>query len=269
MTWFLHHVNMPSPDVPETARFLREVVGLPEGRWIYPDRPGELHHDARSIAYFGIENRGIHVVRPIPTFATDNGFLHNPTYGGHFALSVEGLDGVIERLRAADVAVTDAGIYAMRGVRQIYCYDPAFNVIEINQVEFPLPEDQLATQDPSADVPLSQVSIPAFDLDLSTHFFSNLVGLGAPTQAAGLPGLSFRGEFGELQLTSPSPGFARGTGLAHDPTTTAYYSLSVTDLAACRARLEADGYTTSEWSTPDGVQSLLVCGPGQRLVRLH
>jgi hypothetical protein len=38
-------------------------------------------------------NRGIHVVRAIPTFPRDNNLLHNPTIGGHFAFNVPICDG--------------------------------------------------------------------------------------------------------------------------------------------------------------------------------
>ena len=29
--------------------------------------------------------------------------------------------------------VSDAGVYAMKDIHQIYCYDPSMNVVEINQ----------------------------------------------------------------------------------------------------------------------------------------
>ncbi|MEM7774174.1 MAG: VOC family protein [Pseudomonadota bacterium] len=134
MDWSIHHVNIPAVDVKATASFLRDIIGLPEGNWTYPDKPGELHHRDDTIAYFGTENRGIHVVKPIATFARDNGFIHNPTIGGHPAISVPDITAVMRRLDDAGIPYSDAGTYAMKGVHQIYVYDPSMNVIEINQV---------------------------------------------------------------------------------------------------------------------------------------
>ena len=38
-----------------------------------------------------------------------------------------------KRLEDAGVIVSDAGVYAMKDIHQIYCYDPSMNVVEINQ----------------------------------------------------------------------------------------------------------------------------------------
>ena len=70
MGWEVHYVNLPAHDVIETKMFLGDIIDLKGGHWIYPDIAGELHHDERSIAYFGIENRGIHVVRSIPNLCS-------------------------------------------------------------------------------------------------------------------------------------------------------------------------------------------------------
>lgn len=135
MDWSIHHVNLQAHDVKATAAFLRDIIGLPQNKnWDYPDTPGELHHRDDTIAFFGTDNRGIHVCKPIPTFARDNNFMHNPTVGGHPAISVPDIKAVMKRLDDAGIAYTDAGTYAMKGVHQIYVYDPSMNVIEINQV---------------------------------------------------------------------------------------------------------------------------------------
>ena len=34
MNWEIHHVNLPAQDVIETRKFLTEIVGLNEGKWI-------------------------------------------------------------------------------------------------------------------------------------------------------------------------------------------------------------------------------------------
>ena len=49
-------------------------------------------------------------------------------------LTVEDLDAVTARLDAAGMLYTDAGPYAMAGLRQVYVYDPSMNLVELNQV---------------------------------------------------------------------------------------------------------------------------------------
>ena len=135
MSWYVHHVNIASSDVEASAYFLRELIGIPQGVFETPGagKTGTFERSNDFLAVFGEENKGIHVVKPMPTFAKDNGFIHNPTIGGHFALNVPDLQAVIARLEKAGIPYTDAGVYAMKGVHQIYVYDPSFNLIEINQ----------------------------------------------------------------------------------------------------------------------------------------
>ena len=97
MDWYIHHINTPAVDVRATAGFLRTIVGLEDGSWTYPDNVGGLHHRDDTIANFGTANRGIHVVKSIPTFAKDNAYVHNPTIGGHAAITVSDLAGVKAR----------------------------------------------------------------------------------------------------------------------------------------------------------------------------
>jgi len=59
--------------------------------------------------------------------------VHNPTIGGHVAITVLDLDAVKRRLEAAGILYSDAGQYAMAGYRQIYLYDPSMNLLEVNQ----------------------------------------------------------------------------------------------------------------------------------------
>lgn len=136
MDWSIHHVNIATHDVRKTAAFLRDIVGIPQGTWQYPpaEQIGKVGHDDDHLAYFGTGNRGLHVVKPIPTFARDNGFIHNPTIGGHVAITVPDIEVVKRRLEAAGIVYSDAGVYAMKGVYQIYVYDPSMNVVEINQI---------------------------------------------------------------------------------------------------------------------------------------
>jgi len=270
MEWMLHHVNVPAHRVKETAAFLRDVVGLPEGRWIYPEKAGNLHHDEDGIAYFGIENRGLHVVRSIPTFARDNGFFHNPTIGGHFALSVNNLDDVKQRLDKAEVFYSDAGIYAMSGIHQIYLYDPSFNMIEVNQIKSQLPERALLDQDPVADVPLHHVAIPAHDLRQSADFFSVLLGLGR-FDMVGEDMVCFEQANGAVRLVKPRVTYAHDHDLLINPTLEPSFAMTMPDLGAIRQRLDDARITYSE--APDDPRDrsdrIFTYTPSLRLVALH
>ena len=46
---------------------------------------------------------------------------------------VPDIRAVMARMDAAGWHYDDAGVYAMPGMHQIYAYDPAMNVIEVNQ----------------------------------------------------------------------------------------------------------------------------------------
>lgn len=133
--WYLHHVNIPAADVREAAAFYVEIAGLTEGRWQAPAARGDFSIDSAELAVLtrGTDNSGLHIIRPDPGFALRNHFAHNPSIGGHPAFCVRDLDAVKARLEAADVLVSDAGVYAMANMRQIYVLDPAANMIEVNQ----------------------------------------------------------------------------------------------------------------------------------------
>lgn len=278
MDWEIHHVNLPAQDVIATRQFLTTIVGLKEGQWIYPETVGELHHDERSIAYFGVENRGIHAVRSIPSFAQDNGFMHNPTIGGHFAIGVPDLAAIISRLTDAGIPFSDAGVYAMAGVHQIYVYDPSFNVIEINQTKAPLPADQVAKQHPSEHVEIHHVMIPAHDIAQSAAFFRDIVGLNeAAPPDADTNGSAERREatfFGEgtygIHLVKPSATYPGAHGLQHNPTLDPHFAIAVPDLAAVKHRMrEADIlFSDGGTCTTPGLESVLVYTPSLRLIEI-
>ena len=278
MNWEIHHVNLPAQDVIETRKFLTEIIGLNEGKWIYPETMGELHHDERSIAYFGIENRGIHAVRSIPSFAKDNGFMHNPTIGGHFAIGVSDLQGIMDRLTAAGIPFSDAGVYAMAGVHQIYVYDPSYNVIEINQTKSPLPADQLAKQDASEHVEIHHVMIPAHDVAQSVAFFRDIVGLeeGVAPDAndngsAEKRDAAFFGEDGRgIHLVKPSATYPGSHGLLHNPTLDPHFSIQVENIDSIREKMDAADILYSNGGTcPTAASnSLLVYTPSLRLIEL-
>ncbi|MEM8952039.1 MAG: VOC family protein [Pseudomonadota bacterium] len=267
MSWMLHHINVPALKVQETKAFLRDMIGLREGQWTYPDRPGELHHDEDSIAYFGTENRGLHVVRQVTSFASDNGFMHNPTVGGHFAISVPDLAAVRSRLDAAGVLYSDAGVYAMAGVHQIYVYDSSFNVIEVNQTVAPLPEATLEAQDSAAEIHIRQAAIPAQDIDASVTFFHELIGGDAPSVNA--DGAIFRSGDHAIRLTRVTSGYANG-GSADPAAREPYFTLAVSDLEAIKARLDGAAIPNSGLINEpvDGKDSVFTHAPGMRLMAI-
>lgn len=133
--WGLHHVNLEAADVREAIAFYTGIAGLPEGRWRAPAARGNFSIDPvqLSVLSLGDMNRGLHVIRADPGFAIRNGFAHNPSVGGHPAFWVRDVKAVKARLEAAGTLVSDAGVYAMVGMHQIYVQDPTTNMIEVNE----------------------------------------------------------------------------------------------------------------------------------------
>ena len=133
--WGVHHVNLQAGDVREAVGFYVEIAGMAEGRWQAPSANVNFSINTRELAILpqGKFNRGVHIIRADPGFAHRNKFPHNPSIGGHPALFVPDVIAVKARLEASGVLVSDAGVYAMAGMHQIYALDPTANVIEVNQ----------------------------------------------------------------------------------------------------------------------------------------
>ncbi len=133
--WGLHHVNLSAGNVREAVAFYTEIAGLPEGKWQAPSGRGDFSIDPTELAIMPLSNnnRGIHIIRPDAGFAHRNNFPHNPSIGGHPAIYVQDVMAVKQRLIAAGTLVSDAGVYAMVGMHQIYALDPTANMIEVNQ----------------------------------------------------------------------------------------------------------------------------------------
>ena len=185
MDWYIHHVNTPAVNVPRVAAFLTETMDMVHGSaWLYPENAGELNHNPDTIAFFGEECRGMHVCKPLAHFAVDNGFLHNPTIGGHVAFNVNDIEGMKARLRAAGVAFTDAGMFAIAGVVQIYFFDPSMNLIEVNQIVDPAggtgprPGERHDIHLENGGWSIHHVCLSVHDLAESVTFFREVVGLG-------------------------------------------------------------------------------------------
>lgn len=133
--WGVHHVNLQANDVRETVAFYVEIAGMAEGRWRAPESRGNFSIDPVELAVLslGSFNRGLHIIRPDAGFAFRNGFAHNPSIGGHPAFFVHNVISVKDRLEGDGVLVSDAKVYAMAGMHQIYVFDPSANMIEVNQ----------------------------------------------------------------------------------------------------------------------------------------
>ena len=54
MSWSIHHVNLPAPDVRASAKFYSEILGLTEGVWSFPpaDQTGYLSADPARMTIF-------------------------------------------------------------------------------------------------------------------------------------------------------------------------------------------------------------------------
>jgi catechol 2,3-dioxygenase-like lactoylglutathione lyase family enzyme len=124
-TTFLHHVNVPATDMEQTFSFYRDVLDIEPHS--FPGR-SNLFTGARAVD--GV--RELHL-SPRRAGATFEGWRVEPTLRGHFALSVESLDAVTERLDALSVPFEDRGDRSLAGFRQIYFYDPGFNLVEANE----------------------------------------------------------------------------------------------------------------------------------------
>ena len=133
--WGIHHVNLQANDVRESAAFLSEIAGMTEGAWDRGGTEGDFSIDPSDLTILplGDGNRGLHLIKPDPAFGKRNGFTVNPSIGGHPAFMVPDIKAVMARMDAAGWLYDDAGVYAMPGMHQIYTYDPAMNVVEINQ----------------------------------------------------------------------------------------------------------------------------------------
>lgn len=290
MNWYIHHVNIQAYDVPEAAAFYRDVIGLKEAVWSYPDGySGDTGPKPDTRAAFGSQNRGIHLVRGRPEFQGANKLHLNPTIGGHFALTVPDVAVVKARLEAAGHIVSDAGVYAMAGMWQIYVYDPFQNVIEINQAvdgsAGPAPAEGEAhgVRMEPGDWSLHHVNLPVHRVREAAAWFRDMIGLdeGDWAAAEGSPVADYVADpdrlavLGDenrgLHLVKPSPEFAKRNGFHHNPTIGGHFAVNVPDLEPIRARLEAANilYTDAGSYAMAGLRQLYVYDPSMNLVELN
>jgi catechol 2,3-dioxygenase-like lactoylglutathione lyase family enzyme len=262
MGWYVHHVNIPSHNVRESVAFFNKAAGMQECAWVYPDPEHQNHGTSETLSSLGEHNRGLHIVTERPLFAQQNGFMHNPTIGGHFAITVDDLGAVKQRLERAGIPYDDAGIYAMADMHQVYCYDPSFNLVEINQNTGdragpgPAPDEEHGRVDQPGGWYLHHVNISAVDVRKAVEFYTTILGLKEKSlvqpeaagnfpvdrEALGIFGSDNRG----LHLIRPVASWAKDNGLAHNPSIGGHVAICVPDLDKLTANLDAMGVPYSD-----------------------
>lgn len=136
MNWSIHHVNLEARDVRATARFYAAMLGMEERDWVFPASRGYLPGDPDKLALMADgrdSHSGLHLIAPDQGFAEKNGLSHNPSVGGHFAITVPDLEAVVARLKAAGVRYSLTGEFAIPGMRHLYVEDPSGNLVEVNE----------------------------------------------------------------------------------------------------------------------------------------
>jgi catechol 2,3-dioxygenase-like lactoylglutathione lyase family enzyme len=112
----VHHVSINVPNVAEVAPFYTDILGMEElprpdfgfpGRWLRTAAGAEVH-------LIEVED-------------------WVPPKGQHWAFKVDDIDATVRELSDAGVRIKDARAIPGTGARQTFFFDPAGNMIEINQ----------------------------------------------------------------------------------------------------------------------------------------
>ncbi|WZH50998.1 MAG: VOC family protein [Nocardioides alkalitolerans] len=150
----LHHVNVVSDDMDELNGFYRDVLGLEKIPMIIEDvkeqapapdedegdrqrRQNASMFDTTNAAFFDVSGKDelqIHIGLRQPYLSARLGHVVNPVLTGHFAFRTDDLDAVRKSLNEAGIEYSDYGEWVVKGWDQIFLYDPAGNVVEIQQV---------------------------------------------------------------------------------------------------------------------------------------
>ena len=135
LLWNFHHVNLECYDVRSSVDFIAKNLNIKEGTWKAPIELGKVNIASNQLAIFPLDDNhsGVHINKADFTFSWRNKFIHNPTIGGHPAFSVKNIKAFIKKLKKANIPYTDAKVYAMPNIHQIYLFDPNANIVEINQ----------------------------------------------------------------------------------------------------------------------------------------
>ena len=99
--WKIHHINLESHDVRKSIHFFSNIIGINEGKWITPKNMGDFSVDRKQLALLSLSdnNRGIHIIKADHGFGWRNNFVHNPSIGGHPAITVKNISQVIKKLK--------------------------------------------------------------------------------------------------------------------------------------------------------------------------
>ncbi|MBH68483.1 MAG: hypothetical protein CMM58_09035 [Rhodospirillaceae bacterium] len=288
MSWFIHHVNLEAHDVRQTAEFFRDIIGMTEGTWQYPEKIGRVGHNSETIAYFGTENQGLHIVKAITSFARDNDFLHNPTIGGHFAICVPDIKAVKKRIEKSGIVVSDAGIYAMAGVHQIYCYDPSMNVVEINEiVNRSEGNDSTGSDHPIRLEPgnwyIHHVNRQVHDMANTAVFYEKLIGM--KRDVFHIPGEKQVGTFDRsedslvvfgpqnrgLHLVRAMPTFHKDNNLMHNPTFGGHVAITVPSVEKVMQRMDEAKHLYSDAGTyaMAGMHQVYTFDPSMNFIEIN
>jgi catechol 2,3-dioxygenase-like lactoylglutathione lyase family enzyme len=289
MSWYVHHVNLEAHDVRESVAFFRDIVGLEEGSWSYPERTGKVGSTSETLALFGTQNRGLHIVRPRADFAADNGFVHNPTIGGHYAICVPDVLAVKQRLEAACVVVSDAGVYAMAGMHQIYCFDPSSNLVEINQVvdasggDGPVDGAVHPIRKEPGDWYIHHVNRQAHDVPATAAFYRDLIGM--EPGAFKTPGADKVGDFDRsnqslavfgpenrgLHLVRGMVTFHIDNNLMHNPTFGGHVAITVPSVETVMKRMAKAGHLYSDAGTyaMAGMHQVYTFDPAMNFIEIN
>jgi catechol 2,3-dioxygenase-like lactoylglutathione lyase family enzyme len=132
MSWTIHHVNLPTPNLSASLHFYEKVLGLGM-RNQAPDF-GSDYHGPPTLGWI-VSEQGpqIHLSVPNPNFAQTHNFHVNPTLKGHVAITVDDLELVYDNLRENGIYCTPVQPFAIRGHMQMYTTDPCGNTLEFNQ----------------------------------------------------------------------------------------------------------------------------------------
>ena len=133
--WNFHHINLECYDVRSSVNFISQYLKMKEGTWKAPIELGKVNINPNQLAIFNLDENhsGVHINKADYTFSWRNKFMHNPTIGGHPAFNVKDIKTFIAKLKTHEIPFTDAKVYAMPNVHQVYLFDPNANIIEINQ----------------------------------------------------------------------------------------------------------------------------------------
>ena len=286
MSWYIHHVNLEAHDVAQTASFFRDIIGLEEGQWTYPEIIGKIGHSDDTLAYFGTENQGLHIVKAITSFAHDNNFVHNPTIGGHFAVCVPDIQIVKSRLENAGVIVSDAGVYAMKDIHQIYCYDPSMNVVEINQrvdnKNVDIEQDHPIRIEPG-NWYIHHVNRQVHDMPATAAFYEDLIGM--KRDVFHVPDEETVGDFDRSQdslvvfgpenrgihLVRGMPTFHTDNNLMHNPTFGGHVALTVPDVKSVMERMDNVNHLYSDAGTyaMAGMHQVYTFDPSMNFIEIN